>query len=71
MAEPRTNPARTRGNPLLAPGHLPDGVLFLWGIIVDRDYTTIFRALKHGVLTTLWVTLVAFSLASLLGLCWR
>jgi len=44
------------------------GVLILWGISVDRDYTTIFWALKNGVLTTLWVTLVAFFLASLFGL---
>lgn len=44
------------------------GVLILWGISVDRDYTTIFWALKNGVLTTLWVTLVAFFLASAFGL---
>ena len=43
-------------------------MLILWGISVDRDYATIFRALKNGVLTTLWVTLVAFFLASALGL---
>ena len=44
------------------------GVMILWGISVDRDYTTIFWALKNGVLTTLWVTLVAFFLASAFGL---
>ncbi len=44
------------------------GVLILWGISVDRDYTTIFWALNNGVLTTLWVTLVAFFLASAFGL---
>ena len=44
------------------------GVLILWGISVDSDYATIFRALSSGVLTTLWVTLVAFFLASIFGL---
>ena len=44
------------------------GVLILWGISADSDYATIFRALSTGVLTTLWVTLVAFFLASVLGL---
>jgi polar amino acid transport system permease protein len=44
------------------------GVLILWGISVDKDYARIFRALSEGVLTTLWVTLVAFFLASILGL---
>ena len=45
------------------------GVMILWGISVDNDYATIFRALSTGVLTTMWVTLVAFILASILGLC--
>ncbi len=44
------------------------GVLILWGISVDSDYSTIFWALKNGVLTTLWVTLVAFFLASAFGM---
>ena len=44
------------------------GVLILWGISVDQNYARIFRALSDGVLTTAWVTLVAFFLASVLGL---
>lgn len=44
------------------------GVLVLWGISVDEDYARIFFALSDGVLTTLWVTLVAFFLASVFGL---
>lgn len=44
------------------------GVLILWAIVADRGYGQIFRALSGGVLTTLWVTVVAFVLAMLLGL---
>ena len=44
------------------------GIVALWAIVADGDYTRIFRALSGGVLTTMWVTLVAFALAILLGL---
>src|SRR5687767_7119744 len=43
-------------------------VLFLWLIVADRDYRIIFSALRQGVFVTLWVTIVAFALASALGL---
>lgn len=43
-------------------------VLFFWLIVADNDYRTIFRALRHGVLVTLWVTIVAYTLAAMLGL---
>lgn len=43
-------------------------ILFLWLIAADGDYRIIFRALIRGVLTTLWVTIVAFALAAMLGL---
>jgi polar amino acid transport system permease protein len=43
-------------------------VLFLWLIVVDAEYWIILRALSGGVLTTLWVTVVAFALACALGL---
>jgi polar amino acid transport system permease protein len=43
-------------------------MLFLWLIVADSDYGIIFRALRHGVLVTLWVTIVAFALAAILGL---
>ena len=43
-------------------------VLGLWGIVGDQGYSTIFRALSGGIGTTLWVTAVAFTLATLLGL---
>jgi polar amino acid transport system permease protein len=44
------------------------GVLFAWAIAADGDYATIFRALRQGVVVTLWVSVVAFALATLLGL---
>lgn len=47
------------------------GLLFvtgLWAITNDAGYAQIFRALSGGVLTTIWVTLVAFFAATVLGL---
>lgn len=43
------------------------GVFILWGISADSDYNTIFHALTSGVKTTLYVTAVAFSIASVIG----
>lgn len=51
---------------LLAIGLL--GVLALWVVATDHGYARIFRALSGGVITTVWVTLVAFFLACVLGL---
>lgn len=43
-------------------------VVGLWVITTNDTYVTIFRALSGGVLTTIWVTLVAFAAATALGL---
>lgn len=43
-------------------------VLFFWLIVADNDYRIIFQALRKGVLVTLWVTVVAYVLAAILGL---
>jgi polar amino acid transport system permease protein len=43
-------------------------LLFFWLILADGNYSVIFRALRRGVVVTLWVTAVAFALAALLGL---
>ena len=43
-------------------------VLFFWLIVADSDYRIIFNALRRGILTTFWVTIVAYALAALLGL---
>ena len=44
------------------------GVVTLWAIVANQDYAHIFAALSGGIVTTLWVTFVAFFLALLLGL---
>jgi len=44
------------------------GVITLWAIVADQGYSQIFRALSVGIFTTVWVTLVAFALALVLGL---
>jgi len=44
------------------------GVLTLWTILNDTTYQQIFITLSRGIVTTLWVTFVAFALACLLGL---
>ena len=43
-------------------------VLGLWAITADATYSTIFSQLAGGVVTTLWVTILAFCLATGLGL---
>jgi polar amino acid transport system permease protein len=44
------------------------GVVFAWLIAADGNYRIIFGALSRGVLTTLWVSVVAYALAIALGL---
>ena len=43
-------------------------VLGLWAITSDAGYAQIFRVVSNGVGTTLWVALVAFFAATILGL---
>lgn len=63
---PPAKPRREIPYWLLAIGLL--GVLFLWLIATDGNYSMIFGAVRQGVFTTLWVTFVAFALATALGL---
>jgi polar amino acid transport system permease protein len=51
---------------LLAIGLL--GLLTLWAIVANQSYATIFQAVSGGIVTTLWVTGVAFLAALFLGL---
>jgi polar amino acid transport system permease protein len=44
------------------------GVLFVWRIMTDASYTTIFAAVSRGVWVTIVVTIIAFAGAVLLGL---
>lgn len=43
-------------------------IVVFWAFIVDNDYRLIFGALTSGVATTFYVTIIAFSLASLTGI---
>lgn len=43
-------------------------VLGLWAITTNATYSSIFTTLAGGVVTTLWVTLLAFLFATVLGL---
>ncbi|UJW84655.1 amino acid ABC transporter permease [Devosia sp. SL43] len=43
-------------------------VLGFWGIATDAGYSQIFRAVSGGLVTTLWVTAVAFAAATVIGL---
>ncbi|TDQ64496.1 polar amino acid transport system permease protein [Maritalea mobilis] len=43
-------------------------VLVMWNIVADQGYQTIFWALMRGVTTTIYVTVIAFTLAVALGL---
>jgi polar amino acid transport system permease protein len=44
------------------------GLFWFWLLVSDSGYAGIMQTLAGGVLTTLWVTAVAFALASTLGL---
>ncbi len=44
------------------------GLIFLWLIVGDGDYRTIFNALRKGIGVTLFVTFIAFFFAMVLGL---
>ena len=44
------------------------GVVTLWAVLADATYNQIFLTVSRGIVTTLWVTFVAFALACLLGL---
>src|SRR5690606_4807601 len=43
-------------------------VFFLWMMVANGDYLMILNALRHGIVVTLWVTVVACWLAMALGL---
>ncbi|WP_191602128.1 amino acid ABC transporter permease [Marinomonas algicola] len=44
------------------------GLLLSWNIVSDQNYTQIFNTLSKGLWTTISVTLIAFMLATLVGL---
>jgi polar amino acid transport system permease protein len=44
------------------------GILFVWRIQTDESYQVIFRTVSKGVWVTIWVTVVSFTGAMILGL---
>ena len=44
------------------------GVLLLWSLLADKDYNLIFNAVSKGVGVTLYVCLISFGMALLVGL---
>ena len=44
------------------------GVVALWSVLGDADYRIIFRATRRGLLTTIYVSLIAYIFATLIGL---
>ncbi|HSO28046.1 MAG TPA: amino acid ABC transporter permease [Anaerolineales bacterium] len=46
------------------------GVLAFWTVLNDAGYRVIFDAVRQGVWTTIYVSLVSYTLAILLGLIW-
>lgn len=69
MADARPNPEiKRRKIPWWLLATVLICVLILWTIVADEDYNIIFRALSTGVLTTLYVTIIAFSLSSLVAI---
>ena len=44
------------------------GILFLWQVVGDSGYRVILSALSRGILTTLYVSLIAYVFATLVGL---
>lgn len=68
MPSSSTPPHRRREIPWWLLAIVLLGVLTFWQIVADQGMHTIFNALSGGIATTLYVTAVAFILASLLGL---
>jgi polar amino acid transport system permease protein len=44
------------------------GILILWSIVSDENYTIIFNQLKEGITLTIYITIIAYALALVLGL---
>ena len=44
------------------------GVLAVWSVVREEDYRIIFRAVSRGIVTTLYVSVIAYAAASAVGL---
>ncbi len=71
-----SNPGKRRRSPADYFARLPYwlllalllGVLLLWSLLADKDYNLIFNAVSKGVGVTLYVCLISFGMALLVGL---
>jgi len=43
-------------------------IVFMWSIVANSDYRVIFDAVRKGLWTTIYVSIIAYTLATLLGL---
>jgi polar amino acid transport system permease protein len=64
----RTSNAQRREFPFWLLAAILLALLFAWLIVADGQYGTILRALSHGIVTTIWVSVVAYVAAAVLGL---
>ncbi len=75
------NPGRSSNGRLAGPGNslidripwwlaaaLLLALIAIWTILNDKDYRVIFRSVGRGMVTTVWVSMIAFLLATALGL---
>ena len=44
------------------------GVLAVWSVVREEDYRVIFRAVSRGIVTTLYVSVIAYAAAAAIGL---
>ena len=44
------------------------GVLAVWSVVREEDYRIIFRAVSRGIVTTLYVSVIAYVAAAAVGL---
>ncbi|NGP16927.1 amino acid ABC transporter permease [Devosia aurantiaca] len=68
MPRPHRNPSLLARLPYWLLAILLLFVIGLWAITTNDTYSSIFNTLSGGVVTTLWVTLLSFLFATLLGL---
>ncbi|QQR38824.1 amino acid ABC transporter permease [Devosia rhizoryzae] len=68
MPRPHRNPSLFARLPYWLLAILLLFVIGLWAITTNDTYSSIFNTLSGGVVTTLWVTLLSFLFATLLGL---
>ncbi|MFT6657002.1 amino acid ABC transporter permease [Maritalea sp.] len=64
---PSTNRSAKREIPYWLLAAILGAIIVFWSLVADQGYQTIFFALSRGISTTLFVTIVAFSLSVILA----